>query len=268
MNSGLWLCAALVAVSASASAKCPDCECLSALEGVGDNVEQRDVAINARVITGTVPDTSRKERFVLRPINGEPVAVKSEKLHVDTYDTLVLSPTAPLAKNTDYELVLLRGAETIPYSRFHTTDTTDTTAPTWKGSIEAEFLPPDDCSVACSFRQGARVEITAPTPRDDRSGVEFVSVWVTDGASIDYAKPPTAHVRSMLPNDDIRDVGVGMPPTSVVIVLGGAGPCQQQSIPLPPHAKRVRVGMKAIDRAGNASAPRDVEVLLAAAKAK
>ena len=35
---------------------------------------------------------------------------------------------------------MLRGENTIPYSKFHTTDATDTTAPTWTGDIRDDAL--------------------------------------------------------------------------------------------------------------------------------
>ena len=61
MKTRLWLCTALVLSSASASAKCPTCECWSELTAVADKVEPRDVAINARVDIKTVRDPSRKK---------------------------------------------------------------------------------------------------------------------------------------------------------------------------------------------------------------
>jgi len=216
-----------------------------------------------------VPDPARKEQFVLRAVGGAAVAVATEKLHIDNYDTLVLTPTTPLAKNTDYELVLLRDANTIPYEKLHTSDGADSTPPTWEGALRGRYVAADPCGVECNSRRGARVEITAPIPADDRSGADLVAIWVTAGAAIDYRKPVTAYTRVKPPDDNALGSfgGLGPPePPSVTITVGGAGPCTQATVALPRGAKRIRVGMKVLDRAGNASAPREVEVKLAAAK--
>lgn len=258
----LWVVAALTLASADASA-CPKCECVGYFTVLRHHDEPRDVALNARVITGTVPDPARKERFVLRPTGGQPVAVTSERLHVNSYETMVLTPTAPLAPKTEYELVMLRGDNVLPYSTFVTSDGTDAAAPTWTGELQAKFVAADACSVECNDRRGARVEITAPAPADDRSGADLAAVWITSGAAIDYSKPPSGYVHAA-PEDDSNSIQLGPPvPPHVTIVLGGPGPCTEESIALPRGAKQVRVGMKVIDRAGNASEPREIQVRLA-----
>lgn len=197
------------------------------------------------------------------------MSVKAENLHVDTYDTQVLTPVAPLAQDTDYELVLLRGETTVPYFTLRTSEGADTTAPTWSGPLEATFHPSDPCSADCQVRRGARVELTAPVPQDERSGADLVAVWLTAGGPIDYTKPASGYLVAAV-EDEGDDLGAGLlggpaPAPHVELLLGGDGPCKGGSIPLPAGAKRLRVGMKVLDRAGNASAPREVEVQLSAA---
>jgi hypothetical protein len=260
-----WLVAAAL-IAREASADCPKCECMSYLTALDKRPEPRDVALNARFLTGTLPDLSRDEHFVLRLIGGAPVAVNAEKLHIDTWDTLVLTPTAPLAKNSDYELVLLRGADTLPYGKLHTVDVADTTPPVWTGALDAHFEPADPCSAECNLRRGARVEVTGDLPTDDRSGAELVAVWVTTGKAIDYAKPPTAHVMAHPEEEPSFGLGASSSP-KLSIVIGGPGPCTTPSVPLPRGAKRVHIGLKIYDRAGNASAPRELDVKLAAPRA-
>jgi hypothetical protein len=263
----LCVVAAVMLASADASAGCPKCECMSYLAALHTPEEPRDVALNARVIAGTVPDPARSEHFVLRPVGGQPIAVTSTPLHLGTHDTLVLTPTAPLAANTEYDLVMLRGENAVPYAKFVTSEGIDATAPTWTGDLVGTFVPADTCRVDCNERRGARVEITAPIPADDRSGAELVEVWVTSGARIDYTKPATANV---LVNADegTGDIALGAVAPHVTIVVGGAGPCKQQSIALPRGATQVRIGMKVIDRAGNASEPRELDVKLVAPRSK
>lgn len=261
-----WLCCALVAASATASADCPKCECIGEIGLLPQRDEPKDVALNARVITGTVPDPARKEQFVLRAVGGAPVAVAAETLHIENYDTLVLTPTTPLAKNTDYELVLLRDTHTIPYTKLHTSDGPDTTPPTWAGPLHASYARADSCDTECGARRGARVEITAPAPSDDRSGVDLVAVWVTSGAPIDYGKPAAGYVHVRVEDEGGLGMAMGLhEPPRTTIVVGGAGPCTKETVALPRGAKRIRVGMKVLDRAGNASAPLEVETKLTAA---
>lgn len=261
-----WLIAAVVASRSIASARCPTCECVAEIGVLRTPDEPKDVALNARVITGYVPDPSRKERFVLRAVGGAPVEVTAAKLHIDTYDTLVLTPAAPLAKNTDYELVLLRDTTTLPYAKLHTSDGADTTAPTWEGALHAEYVPADGCATECKWRRGPRLEISAPIPSDDRSGAELVAIWLTSGAAIDYGKPPTAYVRTREDESGGGFGGLGSPEPRFTIVLGGEGPCIRQTVALPRGARRVRVGVKVMDRAGNASAPRELDARLVATK--
>ncbi|HSN27121.1 MAG TPA: hypothetical protein VLT45_12570, partial [Kofleriaceae bacterium] len=162
------------------------------------------------------------------------------------------------------ELVLLRDTNTIPYATLHTSDGADTTPPTWDGSIHAEYRRADGCETECRWRRGARLELAVPVPHDDRSGTELVAVWVSSGAAIDYRKPPTGYVNV---HDDENAGGFGgLAPAEpqFTIVLGGPGPCTRQTVALPRGSKRVRIGMKVLDRAGNASAPRELETTLAA----
>jgi hypothetical protein len=245
-----------ILLSGNAVAKCGKCDCVAYLSA-SDRDDPSDVALNAKVRTGYVPDPAKSERFILRPVGGSAVAVSEAKLHVDSYDTLVLTPASPLAKNSEYELVLLRGDKSLPYFKLKTTDGVDASAPTWEGKLEASYEPPDGCDVDCQERRAGRITLYAPVPKDDRSGADLVAVWITSGAALDYDKPASAHLGIRVRSMGLASLG-GDP--QVTIVLGGGGPCKQEALKLPVGAKQLRIGMKVFDRAGNASAPREVLV--------
>jgi len=248
----------LTLASADAAAKCRECVCMGYLTAMRDP-DPTDVALNARFRTGYVPDPAKKERFVLRAVGGPPLAVSEAPMRIDTYDTLVLTPASPLAKNTEYELVLVRGELTLPYYKVKTTDGTDGSAPIWEGDLEARYQPPDGCTVGCQERRGARITITAPVPKDDRSGADLVGVWITSGASPDYEKPASAYL-GIRQRDEGPGALFGGGGPQVTLVLGGEGPCHRSALNLPAGARQLRLGMKVIDRAGNASQPRELLV--------
>jgi hypothetical protein len=248
----------LTLASADVAAKCNDCVCVGVLTALRDP-DPTDVALNAKVRTGYVPDPAKSEHFVLRAVGGPPLTVSETQIHIDAYDTLVLTPVSPLAKNTEYELVLLRGERTLPYAKLKTTDGTDTSAPIWEGKLEARYDPPDGCKVGCQERRGARITVTAPVPKDDRSGADLIGVWI--GASLDYDKPASGYLAIDERNTGSLGLGsLGGGEPKITLVLGGEGPCHRPNLKLPVGTKQLRIGMKLIDRAGNASLPREVLV--------
>lgn len=254
MRAGLLL----LLISANASAKCGKCACVAYLTA-GDRDDPTDLALNARVRTGYVPDPAKSERFVLRAVGGAAVEVSEAKLHIDSYDTLLLTPKNPLAKNTEYELVLLRGDRQLPYFKLKTSDGSDTSAPTWEGKLAARYDAPDGCDVDCQERRAGRITISAPVPKDDRSGADLVAVWITSGAAVSYDQPASAYLAIKERNGSLGLGPLGGEP-DVTILLGGEGPCKREAIQLPLGKKQLRIGMKVFDRAGNASEPREVLV--------
>lgn len=209
--------------------------------------------------------------LVLRaaPTKGVPaddVATTRRELRSAAIATVELLPAAPLRARTRYEVwyVESHGA-TRPrvVGTFVTGTATDLTAPTWSGITKAArnvpvqvpgqraLVVPLECG-----SDGVDVEVRAPA--DDLTPdaqMRFV-MWIEDAnAKIDYARAPLLYEAAY----PIASLNKTAPP-KLEINLGTVETHANWAIPKAVRA--VKIGVKAIDLAGNVSAVSEVVVKL------
>lgn len=257
------LCAAIAVVLGAAPAsadECGPCTCVGELRAIQRSEAPRDVALNARFRAGkpiSTPELSR--RLALRRSGGGEVPHEQRELNVDGHAQVELVPRGPLQKDTEYEVVQWTGEHSLVVASFRTSDGEDATPPRWAGIRAAAYRPADSCSVACSSRRGARVEVETEPPEDDRSGAELVAVWLASGEeAIDYRRAPVGYLTARQSRYELGAT-LDLAPR-LKLELGGAGPCVDGTLPLPRGARRLRIGMRAVDRAGNLGAPSEATV--------
>jgi hypothetical protein len=187
---------------------------------------------------------------------GSPEVVATEQRVIGTEQERMLEiwPVAPLAPNAFY-VVARRGEPadaTSPagsptlHEDFKTSDHTDTTPPTWSGASAARYLANGVTGDRSSCNVPAPViEIDAAEPKDDDTPAAAIvlGVWVAGPTgAIDYAAAPAviAHLRAGH------------------AYLGRRYYCGESNFPAKKAA--VRLGLRALDLAGNASAPSEVTV--------
>jgi hypothetical protein len=215
-----------------------------------------DAPLNARVRVEVPANRSAggaPGKVVLRAVGGGEVAVTTRTFKPGGWVELAeLTPKAPLAPSTQYELALLDPEQypsTVVFGTFRTGVSADTTAP------RLERLGPavvhrnaqhgsGSCQIAGPWVTFENVGAVDPA----RAGAQLsFGVWVGDAAGrVDTSKPPVSLVSA----------GRG------AIAIGRTSLCDPHDFPLPKAGPLV-LGVAAIDEAGNASAARTVRVNLA-----
>jgi hypothetical protein len=194
---------------------------------------------------------------VLRAANGRRVAARA-RVFRDGSGAQVreLVPRALLAPDTTYEVAVEvavidragRAARTpLAAGRFRTGQVVDGGAPRWDGivaaSLEQKQVP--EWSGLCDSARPFGV-LRLATPEDPESSSIVFAVWLApSGGAIDYAQPPVIYVAARA-----DAIGIGAPSKC------GHGE-------LPSLEPGTRVGLRAVDQAGNLSPPSDVVLTLA-----
>ncbi|HKA87574.1 MAG TPA: hypothetical protein VKE22_07905 [Haliangiales bacterium] len=156
-----------------------------------------------------------------------------------------LTPKAPLAPATRYSVHVSVGGKDSLLGQVVTGDAADTTAPTFEGVTKAavvvEGVSPGRCTTGEAY-----VVLTIGAAKDDATPPQALRyrVWLADDqGAIDYDRPPTAIVAAR----------------GGELHLGRPSICTAKSFVLPDRPT-FKLGVKAVDLAGNASAPSVVEV--------
>lgn len=150
-----------------------------------------------------------------------------------------LAPLTPLRPESSYAVVLRTDQGSERLGEVRTGKEIDRAPPVWPGVQTARFAPPvrrwqswGECPEA---PQGPRAILQIHPPRDDAQlPVQFL-VWVQRAAvRIDFTRPP--HARLFADKDRLTVAD------------------------FPQHSATVRVGVRALDAAGNLSPPSEIDV--------
>lgn len=143
----------------------------------------------------------------------------------------------------------------------------DLSPPRWNGLTKGSYDPPRDS-------RGAQLRVhldawsveTTPIvlhgdPASDDGGEEHVryAIWaVPEGQRIDYTKPPITFEAAMYAQKEKTRLR-----TDVLLFLGGSGSCDSgPTYAIPTDPSVLRIGVRAVDRAGNMSPVSEVSVKL------
>jgi len=226
------------------------CSCMSPHAAIltPDRVDDAplDTKVRLEVPTSVGPV---KPRVVLRAHGGADVAVTTRTSVNGALDTIELTPSAPLAASTQYEVAVVYDQQhpsTFVLGTFKTGTATDTTPPRIDklGAVTAQMF--GGFGSSCSI-PGPWIDvetIAASDPSRPKAQLVF-GVWRGNAAGvIDATKPPEAIVR--------RGYGDGL-------TIGRRSMCDPHDFALP-RAGVVWLGIAAIDEAGNASPMKRVQV--------
>jgi len=217
------------------------------------------VPLNARVrvaFGGRLTDRAETGvEVTLRTNAGHKVATR-EQVYRDSRgrELRELTPQAPLRPETDYTVVVTAGRPsrpTVATARFRTGRAADTGAPQWRG-IEAAVLVPGDTDPAhgglChSYRPYGHLKVASPI--DPESSPVVFAVWLgPSGAALAYDRAPITYVTAVDGHITIGD------PSKC-----GDGALQAQD-------PGTRVGLRAVDQAGNLSPPSETQLTLQASR--
>ena len=162
-----------------------------------------------------------------------------------------LVPTAPLRARTRYEVWHEDATRRRIVATFETGDTTDRAAPTWKGIKSAARVR---SSIECDVDG---IDVVASQANDDTTPPSQIryGVWVADERGrIDYDAPPLVHVAA-----DGSARRQGGDPDEITIPLGTGA---IHDFVVPARKSTLKLGLRAIDLAGHASAPSETSVKL------
>jgi hypothetical protein len=186
--------------------------------------------------------------------NLEVVATEQRVIGTDRERMLEIWPVAPLAPNAFYVVARKGEAEdaTSPggfpslHADFKTSGQTDTTPPSWSGASAARYLATGMTGQhsSCSVSEPV-IEIDAAEPKDDDTPASalVLGVWVAGPTgAFDYAAAPAVITR----------IHAGH------AYLGRTSYCRESDFPAKKAAQKL--GLRALDLAGNASAPSEVTV--------
>lgn len=173
-----------------------------------------------------------------------------------------LIPSAPLRARTRYAVELVPKVPFRPTVRYYTkvgprhkdlpnavsvfttSDLTDITPPARPGIRKGHLAPPIpsvDCGTGKSF---LTLELGAAPPAADAI---LYAIWVVEpAAKPDYTQTPLTYVQ----------------PWRGHLVLGHSTYCQSANFIIPAHLDRIRLGVQAVDQAGNPSARDEIELVL------
>ena len=186
--------------------------------------------------------------------NPEAVAIEQRVIGTEQERMLEIWPVAPLAPNAFY-VVARRGEPAdakspagFPslHADFTTGDQVDTTPPSWSGASAARYLATGSAGdpSSCSVHEPV-IEIDAAEPKDDDTPAAAIvlGVWIAGPTgAFDYAAAPAVIAR----------IGAGH------AYLGRTSYCGESDFPARKAA--LKLGLRALDLAGNASAPSEVIV--------
>jgi len=211
------------------------------------------------------PECQRARRtFELRtaPTSAaRPLVVSSTTSEIVSGDStfIELTPREPLRPSTAYEVWTIddRGkAEPLVLGAFTTGDRTDDSAPEWAGITGAAMFhapPPGKISLSGECGQ-ARLLLDLAVPTDDPTPPSALraAIWVTSPKSaIDYSKPPQVYEPLDYSSNPVR---------SIADVIAGNADGYDDDLPIVDGKSPLRIGVRIVDLAGNASTPSETVV--------
>ncbi len=187
-------------------------------------------------VTGT-----RSVGIVVRAAeSGKKVAIADrEDIKSGRVSFITLRPKHALAPNTRYEVAaLLSEGRDYPLGELTTGAKADRKKPELGGVAEATYH--HEPAICCNCSTGDPYVVLR---LKDSRGASLFAVWAgpVDG-EIDYDKPPLTYVAAR----------------GRTLVLGHASACSVNNFDFPSGAKSIRIGVVAVDMAGNRSAPGEV----------
>jgi hypothetical protein len=206
--------------------------------------DSTDAPINSTVVIW-MPESIGKlsaTTFSLRKKTGESVPVDYRTMGSGSLGVLEMMPRTKLDPRTEYEIVSVTGNDQPRVAgKFETGTRSLTGKPTFNGfSKTGYYKAVPVCCMCMTDDPYAQLTMKDESP-DDKSGDFRVAVW-TAGADgkIDYAKPPTTYTRAYSE-----------------LWLGHPSICSPANFSFA-KSKTLKLGIKLVDIAGNASAPTEV----------
>ncbi|HEU4410010.1 MAG TPA: hypothetical protein VFS43_32445 [Polyangiaceae bacterium] len=187
------------------------------------------------------------------------------------YFSLVeLTPLAPLAPSTRYEVALVRSdpqqqPPLVVFGAFRTGGSADTTAPRIESVAGVKVQRGDDPACTPDTPQVVLEGLEARDPGRPKAQLLF-GVWLADASgNIDPSRPPDDILgldEPPPPPPPSPDAPNAAPPPKVgpSLVIGRRRGCDDPSALALPAGPSIALGVAAIDEAGNASALRRVKV--------
>lgn len=200
-----------------------------------------DVPSNTKVRVELLTDVGADTRVVLRTTSGATVETTTRAIGDDPVNVIELTPVAPLAASTRYEVMVVDPRAHPPKHVFATFATNavplmDTTAPRidTAGAIRVEKFSNTRPGGSCSM-PGPWVALDIGASDPGRPSAKLLyGVWLDDPT-----KPPL-RILDHAPDS---------------LVVGQAWACRRQGFPFPSKGP-VTIAIAAIDEAGNASEPK------------
>jgi hypothetical protein len=231
-------CVGLLAALRPSPAEACSCDRLS----VGTVIE-KTAPTNTHVLLWSPNDVHKKAPvFTLREAGGtRAIAIDRHDVKASAFTIIALVPKQALRAKATYEVFDNTGYRVLELT---TTAGKDTKAPTWKGIQRASYVKqPGQCCVCNTGTPYVTVDVGAVSDDHGASTVVF-GVW-TAGADgkIDYKRPPTTFVQ----------------PWQTELSLGHPSTCSVNNFDLP-IGKRLRIGLRPVDLAGNVGTASEIEL--------
>jgi len=180
--------------------------------------------------------------FTLRKAGDtQPIAIDRRDVQAGLFTVAELVPKQPLRAKTAYEVVDDAGAKVLELT---TTADPDTKAPAWSGVQKARYVR--HLGACCMCHTGLpHVRVQTGAYSDDHGTDEVVfAVWIAGpGGKIDYKQPPATYVL----------------PSKNELVLGNPSTCGRDNFGLP-DGKKLRIGVRPVDLAGNVGTASEIEI--------
>ncbi len=218
--------------------------------------------------------TERVYEFRLRRASrgaseGQDVPIEVVKSQTARQTAFEIVPKQNLEARRRYELWLLDSGEVYPtrlLGTFRTGTAADQQAPKWSGLTHSSWQPPKPVApghprrVVLAWGSPGIPLFGAPAHDGPKPAWIRYAVWTADpGQKVDYESPPTTYVEEYpapLPPEN------GPPQTGPLLEIGGSDGCWDSPFVIPKDKKTILVGMRALDIAGNRSAPSELTITL------
>lgn len=212
---------------------------------------EQDAPLNARVLVEVFAmkgQTVELDTIALR-VKGAAAALRAARqLRAGSGDIRIveLVPAARLAPATGYELVWGRGATLRAVGGFTTGRVADRTAPVLR-ELKARFLDQESSNPWWGPGKRRHRYLHLKLGRGAGEPVTPVALWLAPGGGkLDYTRPPTTYY-----SDYPDGVALGQTPSA----------CPLTNLELPVGKGRtLRLGVRAVDGAGNLSSPLEAEL--------
>jgi hypothetical protein len=187
----------------------------------------------------------RQRPYFIRAADGKEVPADRVDLVAEGYQWVVLTAKAPLAPDSNYEVMTTTPARgPVSISRFATAKEVDREAPVFEHPPEASAIRQPKLATCVTGELFVAVTVGAPKAHD-ASGSLLYGIWPGDSRDADDRPPLTYAV-----------------PHLGRLLLGHPGICSGSTfkVPDPKRQKRLALVIRAVDLAGHRSRGQRVEV--------